>query len=154
MTRAKSAVVVGAGAVLVAAVLLPLWGCTSKEPPRISTTTDRAWACEACEHTFIAPNAKGVHKCPKCGKLAAVRSMTYQCGKCGKYFEAYRYLDTTGLESPRGPKGKPIPQGMYFKRKGGQWVEDEEMLGETACPHCGNNDPGLLQLTVPPPTDK
>ena len=152
MTSAGRAIAVGALSIALAGALLPSCSCRDDQAPRINTVQERAWACEACGHTFTAPQAKGVQECPKCGKQAAVRSATYKCGKCGKYFEAYRFLDTTGLDSPKGPDGKPIAPGFYFKRKGGRWVEDEEMLGETTCPHCGNSDPARLQLTAPPPS--
>lgn len=142
-----------AGCVVVASLLLASCSCSEKKPPRIDKVDAKQWVCEACGHTFLAPHAKGVKKCPKCGKEAAIRSFTYKCGACGRYFEAYRYLDTTGLKEPNGPDGKPIRPGFYIKTKGGKWVQDEEMVGPTKCPHCGNADTTTMEPAVPPASD-
>jgi len=140
------------GVVWLVALCLASCSCEKKQAPTAAApTADRQWVCEACDHTFLAPPAKGVQQCPKCGKAAAVRSMTYKCGQCGKYFEAYRFLDCTGLAAPKGPDGKPVAPGLYLKQKGGQWVTDEEMLGERKCPHCGNADESRMAPGVPPP---
>lgn len=149
MGRTRRAGVVGAALVLLAAFATSC-SCRDEKPSPLLTVSGRAWVCEACGHTFTAPNAKGLKTCPACGKEAVVRSVTYKCGKCGDYFEAWRYLDVSDVKKPKGPDGKPIEPGMYFKRKGGPWVTDEEMLGQVKCPHCGNTDPETLELTVPP----
>lgn len=148
--------VVAAWAVL-AALVLPSCSCRDEQPvptPSAQMTAARAWVCEACGHTFAAPDAKGVQPCPQCGKEAAIRAVIYKCGKCGKRFEAWRFLDVTDVESPKGPDGKPIGDGMHFKLKGGQWVGDEEMLGQIVCPHCGNTDRERMEFAPPPPADK
>ena len=142
-----------AGCVLVATVVLASCSCSEKKPLRIDQVDAKQWVCESCGHTFLAPHAKGVKPCPKCGKDAAIRSFTYKCGKCGRYFEAYRYLDTTGLPEPKGPDGQPIAPGFYLKKKGGEWVADEEMIGPTTCPHCGNADTTRMEPAVPPAAD-
>ncbi|MFW6162258.1 MAG: hypothetical protein ACODAJ_05770 [Planctomycetota bacterium] len=135
-----------AALVLAAAAVVVLTACGGGEKGTSETadSKDRAWVCEACGHTFAAPDAKGVQECPACGKEAAIRSVTYKCLKCGKTFEAYRLLDTTGLDKPKGPDGKPIEPGTHVKRKGGEWVRDEEMLGTIECPHCGNDNPNEM----------
>ena len=146
----RAIAVLSAGCVLLAALLVASCSCSEKKPPRIDQAAARQWVCESCGHTFLAPHAKGVKACPKCGKEAAIRSFTYKCGACGRYFEAYRYLDTTGLKEPKGPDGKPIAPGFYIKKKGGEWVQDEEMLGPAKCPHCGNTDRTKMEPAVPP----
>ncbi|MBL7222778.1 MAG: hypothetical protein ISS72_02895 [Candidatus Brocadiae bacterium] len=139
--------VTGLGALVVAAcVMLSACGSSEKLGPPPKAIPARPWVCEACGHTFRAPHALGVAKCASCNKPAAIRSIEYTCGQCGKHFEAYRFLDCAGMEAPKGPEGKPLKPGAYFKHKGGAWVPDEEMLDGFKCPHCGNADRGKMRL--------
>lgn len=149
-TRRRFTAGISAGVLALAAVWLTSCGCSDKAPPRIDTLAHRQWVCENCGHTFLGPNATGLQTCPKCGKEAAIRSYTYKCLKCGKFFEAYRYFDCAGIKNPKGPDGKPVTPGIYFKKKGGEWMQDEEMLGSARCPHCGNTDSGKMAPGVPP----
>lgn len=139
-----------AGVLTLAAVCLASCSCSEEKPTRMETIQHRQWVCESCGHTFNGPNVTGIQTCPKCNKQAAIRSYTYKCLKCGKYFEVYRFFDVADEKKPKGPDGKKVAPGIYFKKKGGGWVEDEEMAGEARCPHCGNANPGKMAPGVPP----
>jgi ribosomal protein L37AE/L43A len=142
--------------VALAAAVLPSCSCRKKraasEPP-VKKAADPQWICEACDHAFTAPSAKGVRECPECKKKAAVQRIAYKCGKCTKCFEAYRFVDCTDLEAPEGPKGEPLqPTGNLKIGKDGQWVQDREMLEtEIKCPHCNNADTTRMTATTGPP---
>lgn len=138
------------GVVLVAVVLLSSCGSGEKPAAAKKAPLTRPWVCEACSHKFLARPVPGVRQCPSCGKQAAIRSIVYTCGRCDKRFEAYRFLDCTGMEAPKDPAGKAIEPGLYLKKKGGGWVGDEEMLGELKCPHCGNADRAKMQIRAGP----
>lgn len=151
----RSVVALAAAAVLAGAGLLPGCSCGREAPPPPRTAAGtRPWVCEKCGHTYTAPNARGVGKCPKCGEQAAIRMMVYECGQCATRFEAYRVLDCEGMESPMDPAGKPLEPGIYTKKKGGEWFQDEEMLGTIVCPKCQNDDPGKMKPSTGLPAAK
>ncbi len=113
----------GKGAIigLVAVIVIAGYFVIRQISPQRYTPPNADWACEECDHRFVAPIQIEPRECPRCPG-EAVRTYMYYDTARNELIELYR-------EKPH-PDAHPemIEEDLVVKVPGGEWMEPDPRI--------------------------